>query len=709
MRKTHSFSHLLLATAAVLLCVGAGPVLANITTTKHNLSASGPGTVPYRATTEERVCLMCHTPHNADPAGPLWNHTLSGQTYTLYDSSTLIAAPNQPTGKSKLCLACHDGTVAVGSIHNMPGSKIYDGIIVGLEDPITGTANLTNVLSDDHPISFVYNADLYTKNGELVDPSTLTGDIKTDENGEVQCTSCHDPHLPDDPGTDRYKFLRVGYTDGVGFGSPLCTTCHDKDYWVDSKHRLSEAEWDGDGTNPWHIDGHNVANDSTDSTPKANGCENCHQPHSGASGSKRLLKEDGESELCMVCHGTGNIVDAESNVSDVSDPTINMSIVFEKAYTHPSLEADYDGRHYPIRDETDYKLREGAFVPLDDPNTLGTESTRHAECQDCHNPHAVESGVSPNFDAVGGTSRDISPVLQGGWGVEPSWTGTGNWGSVTTYDKVDGATYQYQYQLCMKCHSYYAFGDNPPPEPYGIYNVYGSTNTITDQAIEFNPENASYHPVAAAGANNFIMTVGGTDYDYSASLLGNLTPNSMMNCSDCHSYEETFDGSGGPKGPHGSDYWPILDGPYDETTGARGTETLPNRHLCFRCHDPDVYSGSGTAGGTATGFSKSSGSNRNLHTRHVGLRDQPCIACHAAIPHGWKRRALLIYGMGPGADPAPYNGHVRYPGDGGSSAYGIPSDADLVSESKSGNWQKNDCHAAGGGSTIGVGACGTMN
>jgi len=42
-----------------------------IVATKHNLSASGPGEL--KALTETRICVFCHTPHNAQPATPLWN------------------------------------------------------------------------------------------------------------------------------------------------------------------------------------------------------------------------------------------------------------------------------------------------------------------------------------------------------------------------------------------------------------------------------------------------------------------------------------------------------------------------------------------------------------------------------------------------------------------------------------------------------------
>src|ERR1051326_4728424 len=82
--------------------------------TKHDLSVAGSGTI--KATIESEVCFFCHTPHRGTGQTPLWNHTLSSVTYTPYSSSTAKATIGQPTGASKLCLSCHDGTVAIGMV-----------------------------------------------------------------------------------------------------------------------------------------------------------------------------------------------------------------------------------------------------------------------------------------------------------------------------------------------------------------------------------------------------------------------------------------------------------------------------------------------------------------------------------------------------------------------------------------------------------------
>ena len=61
-------------------------------------------------------CLFCHTPHGALPQTPSWSHKLSDAVYTIYQSSSLEAKVGQPTGSSKLCLSCHDGSVAATNL-----------------------------------------------------------------------------------------------------------------------------------------------------------------------------------------------------------------------------------------------------------------------------------------------------------------------------------------------------------------------------------------------------------------------------------------------------------------------------------------------------------------------------------------------------------------------------------------------------------------
>ncbi|MDB6028068.1 MAG: hypothetical protein JWM68_4291, partial [Verrucomicrobiales bacterium] len=280
----------------------------SILNSKHDLSVTGPG--PIKASTESEVCLFCHTPHRGTGETPLWNHSLSSATYTPYDSSTLKAAVGQPTGASKLCLSCHDGTVALGMVKSRPSAISMSG---GVTTMPTGSGNLGSDLSDDHPISFTFDAALASANGQLNPPSTLTGKVLLDHNNQMQCTSCHDAH-----DNQFGKFLVANNN-----GSALCVTCHSLNSWQTSDHRISNKTWNGVGVNPWpHTDKTTVA---------ANACENCHAPHSAGT-KPRLLNFPQEEQNCFSCH-SGNVA------------TKNVEAEFNKPSTHPILTSS--GLHDP--------------------------------------------------------------------------------------------------------------------------------------------------------------------------------------------------------------------------------------------------------------------------------------------------------------------------------------------------------------------------
>ena len=108
---------------------------AQITGSAHDFS-----TQTWNTTGE--ICIVCHTPHNAVtlPDAPLWNHQLSAiANYTLYDntvSGTFNATTGQPNGASKLCLSCHDGTIALDNF----------GIVTTGTNYILGVNNLGSSL-----------------------------------------------------------------------------------------------------------------------------------------------------------------------------------------------------------------------------------------------------------------------------------------------------------------------------------------------------------------------------------------------------------------------------------------------------------------------------------------------------------------------------------------------------------------------------------
>ena len=201
---------------SIVLVLGCGLLLAasslradSIVNSKHNLAISGPGDI--KAVTETEICIFCHTPHQKTGEAPLWNHRMPVQHYTPYKSSTLKATDvNQPTGASKLCLSCHDGTVALGMVSSRSAPIAMQSGITTLP---ARRSRLGTDLSDDHPVSFRYGAALATANLQLKDPSTLNQRVRLDADGQMQCTSCHDPHnnqyrqIPG-PGQHRRRFVR---------------------------------------------------------------------------------------------------------------------------------------------------------------------------------------------------------------------------------------------------------------------------------------------------------------------------------------------------------------------------------------------------------------------------------------------------------------------------------------------------------------------
>ncbi len=159
-------------------------------------------------------CDACHTPHNAEaqPGAPLWNGSETKTTFVMYSSSTFqAAADSQPSGNSRLCLSCHDGS----------NSK-YTWM-----DPDHSFS--TNELANSHPISFVYDSELAVRDGSLKDPaeaSTLGGTIREDlldPESKIQCGSCHDVHS-----SSVGDSLLRGYDYGSRHGPGLCRMCHVK-------------------------------------------------------------------------------------------------------------------------------------------------------------------------------------------------------------------------------------------------------------------------------------------------------------------------------------------------------------------------------------------------------------------------------------------------------------------------------------------------
>ena len=226
-RQIINLRNLVSGGVCIVLSLAGTPAMAGtITGSPHDFSSSG--------WSGGQICVACHTPHNSDTSvasAPLWHHAVTTATFTMYSRDSLDGTiTGQPDGVSRLCLSCHDGTVAVDSFGGATG-----GVYMGSLNP---NAVLGTDLSNDHPISITFNSTTAATDGALHDPvttnvtigsggdKTRTGTISTVmlSNGTVQCSSCHDVHNSFTvPGTDGQPLLKVSKA-----GSALCLTCHNK-------------------------------------------------------------------------------------------------------------------------------------------------------------------------------------------------------------------------------------------------------------------------------------------------------------------------------------------------------------------------------------------------------------------------------------------------------------------------------------------------
>ena len=287
-RLRHPMKRIGVAWLGVILAATAPAQNPNsIVFSKHNLSTSSPGTV--HSTTETEICIFCHTPHQASNEGPLWNHKMAAGPYTPYSSATLKATVGQPTGSSRLCLSCHDGTVALGMVNSRVG-----GIPMNTTTMPAGANNLGTDLSADHPVSFTYDLPLANADGNLKDPATLPQEIRLDHANQMQCTACHDPH--------NNQFGNFMVMDNTG--SALCLSCHILPDWSGSAHAMSLKPLPAKLKTLITAEGGAAKQRSAGKTVNvaSAGCESCHVSHA-AGAKKELMRFAAVENNCLTCHG----------------------------------------------------------------------------------------------------------------------------------------------------------------------------------------------------------------------------------------------------------------------------------------------------------------------------------------------------------------------------------------------------------------------
>jgi len=541
----------------------------------HNLTAASGASV---YSSGGLGCTFCHAPHSGiGGVSPLWNQTLSRATYNPYTSSTYVEQGNTqpPLGvTSSLCLSCHDGTVAVGQ------SAVYGKI------PTTGSMNgidsFGTNLSGSHPFSLVMPmkdasnlvASLVA-DGKTADP---TGAVKL-VNGNIECTSCHDPHIQ---GIDK---IAQNFLVRDSSSAQMCLACHDPNRviqgqpnplagWPNSIHQSATNEVAPDA----HVGSYG--------TVALNACSSCHMPHD-ATAPARLLRPatppapsmDPATQDCMTCHNGGTYLSP----------------------TAPNVMAEINKTGHPVPSGNNF--HDAAEVAV-------LNNNRHATCVDCHSAHASQKVANfTNPPTIRLSQTNVTGV-------------SANDGVTVIQPAVN------QFENCLRCH-----GTSIGKQRLPIYG-YAPARLVTapdplNVIPEFSATATSSHPVTHDRSSPLPQP----------SLLTNMlnqngTAGRLMGvrtfCTDCHNSDDNREfGGSGPNGPHGSVNSHILEHNYQfsqaAAPGGTVTNLFPNPDtslagpygMCAKCHDLSQVLAN-------TSFTQ--------HSLHVGQYGFSCSTCHTS--HG---------------------------------------------------------------------------
>ena len=192
--------------------------------TKHNFSGSrNAGFTTLGVADYGEVCVYCHTPHGGSTDAPLWNRQFGSGPYQMYTSPTIdMTLGTKPGPVSLACLSCHDGTIGIDVITNVPNSSSATSTGKKISDIFTSGPDTLKILGtdlrNDHPIGVTFDKTKDVMFNELASVKTEGLRFFGSNADQVECATCHNPH-----NKTNTPFLRKSNA-----ASGLCLTCHIK-------------------------------------------------------------------------------------------------------------------------------------------------------------------------------------------------------------------------------------------------------------------------------------------------------------------------------------------------------------------------------------------------------------------------------------------------------------------------------------------------
>ena len=525
------------ALLAGLILIAAGSVYAQISTDVMGAHNLGPGGSSPVAGARPDACAYCHAPHSGLSSG-LWNQKLSTQVYSTYSSNTSANTTMQPIlgGVSNQCLSCHDGTVAVGT--TMAYGQVTTRGSMYTQDVFGSNLQASHPFSMATPLKdSVSLAESLTTSGKTADPTDAVKLI----NGNIECTSCHDPHVQAKDLVSR-NFLVKDSSYGA-----LCLACHDP-------NRVTAGK-----ANPladWSASAHAISTGKISpqaqlgsyTTVAADACNSCHAPHNAAG--PRLLRGANEQD-CISCHNG-------SNVSPMP------------AYANVFAEYGSGKVGHPFPNSTNQH---------DAAETTLLNNNRHATCVDCHSSHGSQVvGTFPDAPGIRLSQKNVAGI-------------SGTDGTSVLTPAVN------QYENCLRCHGT-SSGKQTPPS-YGYFPVRAvSAGDPLNLIPQFAATATSSHPVTHARSSVLPQPSLRTNM----LALDGVNPARVMGaqilCTDCHNSDDNREfGGTGANGPHGSKWTHILERRYEFSQTTAPGQLITNLYptpdlsvngpyaLCGKCHD----------------------------------------------------------------------------------------------------------------------------
>jgi predicted CXXCH cytochrome family protein len=427
--------------------------------------------------------------------------------------------------------------------------------------PMSGSMNSIDVfgtnLTGSHPFSLVTplkdSPDLAASvvaQGKTADPLHKV----TLPNGNVECNSCHNPHVQIIDSVAQMFLVRDSSN------AQMCLACHDPNRVVTGQVNVI-AGWSGSihATAPNKPAG--VAHVGSYGTVSQNACSSCHMPHN-AQGPVRLFRAasppvpptvDPATQDCMTCHNGG------SNLSPSA----------------PNIFAEFAKTGHPFPAGTNVHDASEAAV---------LNNNRHATCVDCHSPHSANQV----------TSFTDPPLIRVSQGRVPGVSASDG---VTVLNPAIN-----QYENCLRCHATSA--GKVETATFGYLPAWAnSTGDPLNVLAQFGTGTISSHPVMRDFSSPFAQP---SILPYMKNLDG-TTDGRLMGtrilCTDCHNSDDNREfGGSGPNGPHGSKWTHIFERRYEFTQLPAGTppgSPIPNGNLfktpnlsaagpyglCAKCHD----------------------------------------------------------------------------------------------------------------------------